>query len=158
MPAESSIDDLARSHRWHACECNNAAWTLAELSSRSAEQDDEMLNAAHAAAFHWSKVGNELNAARASMLLGHVHAALGHGATAMRYARESFDYLVAHDPPDWELAFAHAILAHAAAAAGETGLHREHFAQAEQLGKAIADSEDREIFFKTFLTIPKPAN
>nr|MBI2905052.1 hypothetical protein [Chloroflexota bacterium] len=115
-----------------------------------------MLNAAHASAFHWDKVGTELNSARAKMLLGHLHAALGHGQLALDYAHESCRYLVDHDPPDWELAFAHAVLAHAAFAAGETGLQRENYARAEELGEAIADPEDKDIFFKTFKLIPKP--
>lgn len=115
-----------------------------------------MLNAAHASAYHWSKIGTDLNQARARMLLGHVHAELGMGATALAYARASFEYLAAHNPPDWEIAFAHAVLAHAAAAAGEADLHQRHFARADELGRAIADPEDREIFLKTFNAIPAP--
>jgi hypothetical protein len=37
---------------------------LSEAASRSDAEDNEMLNAAHAAAFHWSKVGTEIHAAR----------------------------------------------------------------------------------------------
>jgi hypothetical protein len=113
-----------------------------------------MLDAAHAAAFHWSKVGSELQVIRAKMLLGHVHASLGHGNLALRYAHESYGYLVNHDPPDWELALAHAVLAHAAFAADEKRLHHEHYAMAHLLGDAIADPEDRETFFATFNRIP----
>ena len=49
-----------------------------------------MLDAAHAAAFHWSKVGSELQAIRAKMLLGHVHASLGHGDLAPGYRSRLF--------------------------------------------------------------------
>ena len=115
-----------------------------------------MLNAAHAAAFHWAKVGTELHQARAKMLLGHVYAALGAGQTALKYAQQSHNYLEANEPPDWELAFTHAILAHAAHAAGETALHQEHYTKAHQLGLAIADPEDRAIFFVTFDRMPAP--
>ncbi len=156
MPTDLSPEEIARSHRWHAIECNNLAWKFSDLASRTTRQDEEMLDAAHASAFHWTRVGTDLNAARAAMLLGHVHAALGLGRTALAYAQRSFDYLVAHDPPDWEAAFAHAILAHAAFAAGEKSLHQQHHASAGELGKAIADPEDREVFFKTFDLIPGP--
>jgi hypothetical protein len=132
------------------------AWKLSEQAGRTASQDEEMLDAAHASAFHWGSVGTELNRARAQMLLGHVHAALGRGQTALRYAQRSHDYLVAHEPPDWEIAFSHAILAHAAFAAGDAGVHRHHYAKARELGQAIADPEDRAIFFRTFDRIPKP--
>jgi hypothetical protein len=153
---ETSAEEIARSHRWHAIQCNNAAWSLSELAARTAHQDAEMLDAAHAAAFHWSKVGSELQVIRAKMLLGHVHASLGHGDLALGYAHESYEYVVNHDPQDWELALAHAVLAHAAFAADERNLHHEHYARANALGDAIADPEDREIFFATFTRIPGP--
>ncbi|MFA5787579.1 MAG: hypothetical protein WDA71_11480 [Actinomycetota bacterium] len=100
MPTDLSPEEITRAHRWYTIECNNLAWKLSDLASRTARQDEEMLDAAHASAFHWTRVGTDLNAARARMLLGHVHAALGLGRTALAYAQQSFDYLVAHDPPD----------------------------------------------------------
>src|SRR5512146_1789579 len=108
-------DDAAAWHRRFASECNNRAWQLAEAASRSAAEDAEMLDAAHAAALHWRAVGTELHAARATMLLAHVHALLGHGALALPYARASFAFVTSHESADWEVAFAHAILANAAA-------------------------------------------
>ena len=156
MPTNLSPEEIARSHRWHAVECNNLAWKLSEQAARTPIQDEEMLNAAHAAAFHWAKVGTELNQASAMMLLGHVHAALGAGHTALAYAHQSYDYLAAHEPHDWEITFAHAILAHAAFAAGDAALHQEHHATAQALGHAIADPEESKIFFKTFNRIPSP--
>ncbi len=150
MPVTPTPEEILTSHRWHAIECNNLAWSLSELGVRTPVQDAEMLNAAHASVFHWSKVGNELNAARGQMLLGRVHAELGHGSLALAYAEASYSYVVSHDPADWELAFAHAILAHAALAAGKQELHRNHYTKAEQLGQAIADPDEREIFLRTF--------
>lgn len=66
------------------------------------------------------------------------------------YAHQSYDYMAAHESPDWEIAFAHAVLGHAAFAGGETALHRRRCAKAQEPGRAIADLEDRQIFFKTF--------
>ena len=157
MPTKLSPEEIARSHRWHAIECNNLAWKLSGQPERTPMQDEEMLNAAHAAAFHWAMVGTALNQARAKMLLGHVYAAVGRGQGALVYAQQSFDCLAAHEPPDWEVAFAHAVLAHAAFAAGENGLHQQHYATAKELGLAIADTEDKDIFFNTFDLIPRPS-
>ena len=116
-----------------------------------------MLHAAHAAAYHWSKVGTELHQARAAMLLGHVHALLGRGASAMAYARQSFTFVTSRDSPPWEVAFAHAILANAAAAARDRELHAKHYAMAKDLGAALADAEEREIFDATFRAVPAPS-
>lgn len=156
MATEMTGDDLKRSHQWHAIECNNRAWDLGGQSSRTKEENEEMLNAAHAAAFHWQKVGTELHNMRAKMLLAHVHAALGMGPTALALANETFNYFTTHESPDWEIAFTHAILAQAAMAAGEDGLYREQYAKASQLGDALADPEDKNIFLQTFNTIPAP--
>jgi hypothetical protein len=149
-------EELARWTRWFAIECNNRAWRLAEAQRRTGDEDEEMLHSAHAAALHWGRVGTELHKARATMLLGHVHALLGHGAIARDYARKSFEYVASHDSPAWEVAFAHAVLANAAAAARETQLHSRHYAMAKALGAALSDAEERAIFDATFAAIPAP--
>ena len=116
-----------------------------------------MLDAAHAAAFHWSTVGTEIHAARADMLLPHVHALLGHAELAMQYANASYTKVTSRESPQWELAFAHAVLAHAASAAGNAELHSRHFALAKQMGRALPNAEEREIFEATFCRVPVPA-
>jgi hypothetical protein len=55
------------------------------VQTRSAAEDQEMLNAAHASAWHWAGVGTELNRMRATMLLAEVHALLGLGQSALAY-------------------------------------------------------------------------
>jgi len=153
-----SPEEAARSHRWHAVECNNLAWELANAAARTPAQDEEMLHAAHASAFHWAIAGTELHNARARMLLAKVHAALGHAEMALAYSRQSSDYILSHEPPDWEVAFAHAVLAHAAFAADDTALHYSEYVAAQQLGKAIADPEDRDVFLRSFAAIPRPSS
>lgn len=148
-----SPDETAKWHRRFAMEMNNRAWDLAEKPVRAAAEDEEMIHAAHAVALHWSRVGTELNMARADMLLGQAHALAGNGKVAMHYARRSFDYISTHEPKDWEIAFAHAVLANAARAAGDEAMFAEHYATATRLREAIADPEDREIFDRTYKLI-----
>lgn len=114
-----------------------------------------MLHAAHAAAWHWARVGTALNEARANMLLGMTHALVGEGGLALRYATSSFNYFNEHEAPDWEQAFAHATLAAAAHAAGQTALHAQHYAEAARLGTLIADEENRAVFMRSFNQIPR---
>ncbi|MEZ5598786.1 MAG: hypothetical protein R3E84_20840 [Pseudomonadales bacterium] len=141
--------------RWFAIEGNNLAWDLA-TATRTAEQDLEMLNAAHAAAFHWRQIGTPLNDIRAKMLLAEVHALLGHGALALVLAGEVAAYFTVHEAPDWEQAFVHVIQAHAAAVAGDRVLHATAFGRARQALAAIADAEDRAVVEKTFVLVPPP--
>jgi len=156
MAEKPQPEELQKWHRWFGIECNNRAWRLAEAAKRSEVEDGEMLDCAHASAHHWGKVGTELHRARATMLLGHVHALLGNGPMALRYARSAFDFVLAQASPAWEIAFAHAVLANAGAAANERGVHSEHYAQAKALGAALEDAEEREIFEATFRTVPAP--
>lgn len=142
-------------HRYFAMENNNRAWQLA-VEERTAEQDLEMLDAAHASALHWSAIGTELHRMRAKTLLAEVHALLDFGASALGYANEIRDYFLGRETADWELAYVHVIHAHAAAAAGDHQLHNESYAAAGPAMDAIADEEDRKVVLQTFAQVPAP--
>ena len=148
--------DLQAWHRYFAKQANNRAWELS-VDTRGAAEDREMLDAAHAAAWHWQVVGTELHHMRATMLLAEVHAALGDGATAMGYAREMHAYFLGKtDTPDWEVAFAHLVYAHAAHAAGDLAVHRSAYRQAATALEAIANEEDRAIVLQSFRQLAAP--
>jgi hypothetical protein len=151
-----SPEDILKWQKWFAVACNNRAWALVEEPQRSPSDVHEMLHAAHAAAWHWARVGTPLNEARANMLLGMAHGLAGDGSLGLRYAMSAFNYFNEHDAPDWEQAFAHATLAAAAKSAGNHDLHREHYAEAARLGDAIADAEDRAVFMRSFAQVPRP--
>ena len=154
MPQPPADADPRSWHRHFAMEANNRAWSLAEEGDATRHRD--LLDTAHAAAWHWATVGNELNDMRARMLLAHAHALARHGATALAYADEVRRYFTGKETPDWELAFAHAIYAHAAHAAGQSDAYRTAYAQAVAAVAAIADEEDRAIVQKTFRQVPAP--
>jgi hypothetical protein len=155
MPDASVTDEAAAWHKRFAMSCNNRAWDLA-AEPRTAAQEREMLDAAHASAWHWSQIGTEQNRMRATMLLAEVHALAGHGASAMAYAREMRSYFLGRDTPDWELAFTHAICAHAAHASGDAAEHRSAYRMAVEALNAIADADDRAIVARTFEQVPVP--
>ena len=152
LPAE----EISKWHKWFAAACNNRAWQLVEEPQRTPAEVHEMLHAAHAAAWHWARVGTPLNEARANMLLGMAHALAADGALGIRYATLAFNYFNEHEAPAWEQAFAHATLAAAARAAGNTDLYREHYVEAARLAGTIADPEDRAVFDRAFRQLPKP--
>ena len=153
MPQQATDSEPKEWHKRFAAQANNRAWELSVLE-RTAEQDLEMLDAAHASAWHWSAIGTELNRMRATMLLAEVHALLGFGASALHYAEEMRTYFVGRETDDWELAFTHVIHAHAASAAGAVETHRIAYGNALVAIKAIADEEDRTIVNKTFQQVP----
>jgi len=136
---------------------NSRAWRLAEKSSRTPAENQEMLRAAQAVAEQWEKAGDEIERARAAILLGQVHALLGDGKQALHHAREAFAYVSENkDCPPWQIAFAHAVMANAAAANGESSLHKTHYHRAKTLGSALTDDDERALFEATFRTVPVP--
>ena len=102
-----------------------------------------MLGAAHTAFIHWAADGLEQNVRRARMLLAEVYALLGLGEAAS-YAHETHEYFVSNESPDWQVAFAHCILAHAAYAAGDMTIYRASFDSVVVALEAIADPEDKK--------------
>lgn len=152
-----SADELARFHRWFAVECNNGAWALADRPDRSAADDRLLREMAHAAMYHWSFVGTAVNAARGEVTLAHALAVLGDGAAALAAAERALALLegdAAAEAEDWDVAFAQAELAHAAAVLGDIERHRRHRALAAAAGAAIADDEDRAVFQAELAKLP----
>ena len=142
-------------HRRFAAAGNNRAWDLS-VQTRNPAEDEEMLNAAHASAWHWARVGSELNRMRATMLLAEVHALLGFGQSALAYAEEMRTYFLGVQSPAWEVAFVHIVHAHAASAAGETEKHRASYGLALAAIEAVPSEEERRNLAGTFSHVPKP--
>ena len=152
QPEDASPDAW---HRYFAMEFNNRAWDLS-VRERTPGEDAEMLSAAHASALHWSAIGTDLNRMRAKLLLAEVHALLGMADTAMAHANDVRRYFLDQGAPDWEIAFVHAIHAHAAAVSHDPDAHRDSYARAVAAIDAIADDEDRRIVLETFRQVPRP--
>jgi hypothetical protein len=156
MPERPDEEELHKRHRWFAVECNNRSWTLIERPERTADEDDELLLRAHAAAFHWQAIGTEEQRALADLLLAHTHALIGRPDFASRYAGRAYGFFSAERREPWQRAFAEAAMAHAAAVSGRTLEHAAHYQRAGEIGASLG-KEDREIFLATFRTIPAPA-
>ncbi len=154
MNEQPTPAQTARWHRRFAVECNNGAWDLMSKPQRTPDEDRDLLNMAYAAAFHWSQVGTPLNAARADVTLAHAHALLGQGDMALLYARRCLAWFESNPCEDWDLAFAHAEMAHAAAMLRDAPLHAKHYAEAQSRGAAIQNDEDRRAFLDELARIP----
>jgi hypothetical protein len=155
MSDPNASEEATTWHRRYAAAANNRAWDLS-LRKRNAAEDQEMLNAAHASAWHWTKVGAELNRMRATLLLAEVHALLGLGQSALVYAEEMRTYFLGVRSPDWEVAFVHVVHAHAASAAGDTEKHRASYRLAVAAIEAVSNEEERRNVANTFCQVPKP--
>jgi hypothetical protein len=157
MPTDLPPEDEPKWRRRLGSGANNRAWALSERPSRTREEDEEMLHAAHASAYLWSTVGNERNAALAHLLLGQVHSLLGNGVLAERFAQSASAFFADGGAP-WELALVHAVAANAAYCSGDVVSHQQEYAAAQSAIESITNAEEKEIVLATLRVIPQPLN
>ena len=144
LPDQEQIDKM---HRYFAVECNNRAWELTEQATRTDEENRELRDAAHAAAFHWSKVGGSVNDMRARLLLAEVASHEGDGERALALAQECSTYFAdAEESTDWDRAFSTLELAYATAVCGRAEDVPALLEQAAAQGEQLAEKGDREFF------------
>lgn len=133
----------------------NHVWTLIELPSRTAAQDDEMVHAAHASRYHWGEVGAGVNLARGEWQCSRVYAVLGRAEPALHHARRCIELNEANpEREDWDLASAYEAMARASAVAGDAAAAREWRVRAEAELPRIAEAEDRQIIEQDLATLP----
>ena len=142
-------------HRFFAITANNAAWDISE-SLENVLNHTELLDAAHASAWHWRVAGTTINQMRSTMLLALIHARMDMGPSAWNYAESMKKYFTEiSETPDWELGFVYAIHAWAALACGNLDEYKVSYHKAIECLEAIKDPEDRAVVLKTFSLIPK---
>jgi hypothetical protein len=142
---DASLDPPAE--RALAVSLHGRSWTLLELPSRTAAQDDELVHAAHASAHHWLAIGTAANRSRAENQCARVYAALGRGEPALHHAGRCLE-LVRAEPDaheDWDLASAFEVAARAHLAAGDGEAAATHAALARAELARIADADDRAV-------------
>jgi DNA-binding transcriptional MerR regulator len=156
----TAIDALDEAtHRQLAKDLFNHTWTLIEKPDRTPEEQDAMVHATHASAWHWSRGGGTLaNAARGEWQVSRVYATLGRGEPALWHAGRALELAeaAAHAgvADDWDVPAALEGLARAQAVAGNRAAAVETRARARQALDAIADPEDRRVIEGDLETTP----
>jgi DNA-binding transcriptional MerR regulator len=138
----------ADAHRRLGVELFNHVWRLLEAEERTVEQEDEMIHAAHASRWHWSRTGVEdLNQRLAigEWQCSRVYAVLGHGEPALFHARRCLKRVESGDVESWAVASAYEAMARAASVAGDSAAFEEWRQRARAAADAIEDAEEREV-------------
>ena len=144
-----TLDDA---HRHFAQATNGRVWELLQKPDRSPAENDEMLYAAHACAYHWKFAGTAVHRQRGEWLISHVHVVLGHGKEALRHAQRCFELTESNRElmQDFDIAYAFEGMARAQALLGDHKMAEEFLVLAQQFGNNIANDEDRSIFMGDF--------
>ena len=110
----------------------NRVWELLEKGDRSAADDQELVNAAHASRYHWTSIGTPRHLAIGDWQISRVYSTLGRAEPAVVHARLALDNARLATEEPWLLASAYEGLARSYAAAGDRA------AAAEWKDKAVA--------------------
>jgi hypothetical protein len=143
--------DLAKAHRWFAIELNNLAWDLLENESRSAEDAERMVHAAHASVHHWLQVGTALNHQRGQCLLATAYAAAQLPEAAVRHAERclALSRQNGAEQTPFDLATAYGSAAQAYAAMGNQAKAQALYSKSREYVAAL-DSADQAVFSKLY--------
>jgi uncharacterized protein YndB with AHSA1/START domain len=131
-------------HRSLGIECNNGVYDLLDKQDRTDAETQMMVDTAHAAKYHWGKVGTPVNQVRGDYLCSRVYACVGRAEPALHHARRAVADADSLGLADFDLAFVHEALARALACAGDAEAARRELDLVRAV--VIADAEDREIF------------
>ena len=126
----------------------NHVWTLLEAEDRSAEQDAEMVHAAHASVHHWTRAAPQDVRQRQAVgewQCSRVYATLGRAEPALYHARRCLDLAEGGAVEDWVLAAAAEAMARASRVAGDRAAFEEWRGRAEAATAAIADPAERQV-------------
>ena len=144
-----SVFDVEIAHQYFAKKLNGEVWDLLEKESRTPAEDALMMHAAHASLYHWMQVGTVVNHQRGEWLIARVYSVLAMPTEALWHAQKCLTLTETHPTQmaDFDIAFAYEGIARAYAVANNH-IKAKHFNElALQAGNAIADEEDRRIFF-----------
>ena len=80
-------------HRKVAAECFNRAWDYLEKKNRTSQDDQMMLNLAHASRYHWGLIGKPWNFTTGDWQISRVYAELNQPVLASDLQRQRLKYL-----------------------------------------------------------------
>lgn len=156
-PTTDALTDLdGTTHRALGVALYNHVWTLLEKADRTPAETDEMIHAAHASRFHWSRAegAEPVNLARGEWQCSRVYAVLGRDEPALWHARRCLAIDEANGAADWDIASAYEAMARASGVAGDLAAATEWKARATASLDGIADQDDREVIEGDLATLP----
>ena len=155
-PTTARLD--AAAHRRLGVDLFNHVWTLIEKPDRTAAETDEMIHAAHASRYHWSKAGTTVNLGRGEWQIARVYSVLGRGEPALWHARRCLAHVeaaaAAGEADDWDLPAAYESMARAQAVAGDRAAAVSWRDRAHGALSAISDPDDRKHIEGDLATLP----
>lgn len=132
----------------------NHVWDLMLKENRTADEELEMLHAAHSSRYHWSRVGTDVNAVVGEWQVSRVYTVLGRAEPALYHARRCLELCGRAGLDGFHRAATYEALSRAHATAGEESEARTYARLAQEIGETLEDDEDREILERDLASLP----
>ncbi len=88
--AEEKTSTLTQAQLHFAIDFHGKTWEMLEKQTRTPDDDERMLDFAHASLAHWRTAGGQVRHQRGEWLLARVYAVLGEGNLALKHAHRCF--------------------------------------------------------------------
>lgn len=156
-------DEKLTEEKWHrkqAVDLFNYTWSLLDKKKRTQEEDEEMINAAHASRHHWEvRVKNgwdatPINRGRGDWQLSRVYAVLERTDPAIYYGKRYLEICEKEGIKDWDLAYAYEAIARGYAVAGDKTKTTKFLDLAKKATEKIEDEQTRKMLYGDLETIP----
>ena len=135
---------------------NNRAWDLAENPTDISAIND-LLNLAHASAWHWSQVGSKREQMRSNLLVAFAHARTNFGQTAYLFSNSMIDFLTCDpDTQDWERAIAFAVHALSCLKCRKLDEFEKYLSLSQASFSKVNNPKDIKVVQKILSFIPQP--
>jgi len=138
---------LEQSHQIFAVDFFNRTWNFLDMPERNYEEDEVMLNLAHASLMHWSIIGQPINMQRGEWMIAHVYTILGRKEPALHHANNCLNITEKFGFESFDLAFAYEEYARALAL-NDDDRWKEYYDLAKGAGELIQEKGDREYFLQ----------
>lgn len=147
-------DPLApRQHRKIGADLFNYTWSLLDAKHRSTDENDEMLHAAHASAYHWAHAGRLLQRSISEWQISRVYSVLRRPEPALYHARRSLELARRGRVSPFYVAYAYEALARASAVAHRPRERDRYLRIAARYGRAVRSTDGRRMLREDLATI-----
>ena len=149
---EEKTYTLTQAHFHFAIDFHGKTWEMLEKKVRTSDENERMLDYAHASLAHWRAAGTVVRHQRGEWTLARVYAVLGEGKLALYHAQRCMQLLETGkaEMEDFDYAFAYEAMGRAHAVNGDKAEAKRFIDMAQKAGEAIQGKDDREVYFAEF--------
>jgi hypothetical protein len=140
-------------HKKFAVDCFNLVWKYMDQKTRTPQETDTMIHAAHASRFHWGIIGTPTEFERGEWQISRMYTVLKRPEPALYHAKRCLEICKENNIGDWDIAFGYEAIARAHATAGNKNETEKYLKLATEAGDKIKAKEDKDYLFNELKTI-----